>query len=478
MGRLQTTLLVLALCWGATLAVVGGRAAQAPSDQNRVQPASEHPRYWEYEGEPVLLIGGSIEDNLFQVPNLEAHLDTLTAAGGTYVRNTMSARDEGNVRPFQRRADGRYDLDVWNPEYWERLDRFLQLTAERDIIVQVELWDQWDHLGRLWSRSPWNPAQNVNYDPSAVTLGGDGHYTNVRFDSGVPHDLFLTVPALQNDTTVLAYQRAFVDKVLAHTLPHDHVLYTVTNELFPQHPTAWSRHWTSHLRQRAAERGTEVEVTEMFLAVDVQADQHRASLDHPGRFDYVELSQNAHQTGQTHWEKLQWARGAIADAPRPINHVKVYGGAVGWTDGAKEGIDRWWRNLIGGAASTRFHRPEEGIGLSPQARAHLRSARMLTAEFDLFAARPDAEHRRLSARANNEAYLAAIPDQAYAVYFPDGGSVRLRLPEPAPEVKVRWLNLSESTWAGSFFRADTQRLPLKTPGSGDWVGLVKVIGEG
>lgn len=458
---------------GATAA-----SAQSPPDADRIQPSHEHPRYWQYEGEPVLLVGGSAEDNLFQLPNLEAHLDTLAAAGGNYVRNTMSARDEGNVRPFQRRADGRYDLDAWNPAYWDRLNRFLRLTAARGIIVQVELWDQWDHIGRLWSQSPWNPEQNVNYRASSVSLGGNGRYDAVDFDSDVPHDLFLTVPALQNDSTVLAYQKAFIDKILTHTLPYDHVLYTVTNELFPQHPTAWSRYWMRHLRRAAAEQGMEVEVTEMFLAEDVQADQHRASLNHPDRFGYVELSQNAHQSGQTHWEKLQWARTAIADAPRPINHVKVYGGEVGWTDGSEEGIDRWWRNLIGGAASTRFHRPGAGIGLSPQARAHLRSARMLASAFDLIAARPDTESRRLSARAQNEAYLAAIPNEAYAVYFPDGGSVRLRLPEPSTDVRVRWLDLDESTWREEFFRTDRQRVPLKTPGSGDWIGLVEGVDGG
>ncbi len=52
-----------------------------------------HPPYWQFRGEPVLLLGGSVEDNLFQIPNLEEHLDLLAAAGGNYVRNTMSSRD-------------------------------------------------------------------------------------------------------------------------------------------------------------------------------------------------------------------------------------------------------------------------------------------------------------------------------------------------------------------------------------------------
>ena len=34
--------------------------------------ADENPYYWAYDGEPILLLGGSSEDNLFQVPNVEA----------------------------------------------------------------------------------------------------------------------------------------------------------------------------------------------------------------------------------------------------------------------------------------------------------------------------------------------------------------------------------------------------------------------
>jgi len=106
--------------------------------------------YWQYDGEPVLLLGGSREDNLFQIPDLESHLDDLVAVGGNYVRCTMSSRDEGDVWPYERVEDdtgtdafGRdgpgatYDLDGWNEEYWDRFDRFLDATRERDVLVRL-----------------------------------------------------------------------------------------------------------------------------------------------------------------------------------------------------------------------------------------------------------------------------------------------------------------------------------------------------
>ena len=117
------------------LSALGPAASAARADENRIRPYARNPHYWQYQGEPVLLLGGSVDDNLFQIPNLEEHLDQIRAAGGNYVRNTMSCRDEGNVWPFAKRGD-QYDLDRWNDEYWNRFERFLKATARREIIVQ------------------------------------------------------------------------------------------------------------------------------------------------------------------------------------------------------------------------------------------------------------------------------------------------------------------------------------------------------
>jgi hypothetical protein len=109
-------------------------------DAQRIQPWAENPCYWQYLGQPVLLLGGSKDDNLFQIPDLEEHLDEIVRAGGNYIRNTMSDRKDGGfeVYPFKPLADGKYDLDDWNEEYWKRFENMLRGTAARDIIVQIE----------------------------------------------------------------------------------------------------------------------------------------------------------------------------------------------------------------------------------------------------------------------------------------------------------------------------------------------------
>ena len=155
----------LSHCILATLITITASMTHAQSNPDRIQPYAANPRYWQYKGQPVLLLGGTIKDCLFQIPDLEAHLDLLQSVGGNYVRNTMSDRRTYGyeVPAFHQNADGQYDLNRWNPTYWQRFADFLRWTAERDIIVQIEMWDRFDHSQRHWQEGPLNPANNINY---------------------------------------------------------------------------------------------------------------------------------------------------------------------------------------------------------------------------------------------------------------------------------------------------------------------------
>jgi hypothetical protein len=115
----------------------------------RIQPYPANPSYWQYQNRPVLLLGGSSEDNIFQLtsPDLDDELDHLRQFGGNYLRCTMSGRDIGNVYPFYLdTSTQKYDLARWNDEYWKRFDYFLKATQARDIIVQIEIWATYDFI--------------------------------------------------------------------------------------------------------------------------------------------------------------------------------------------------------------------------------------------------------------------------------------------------------------------------------------------
>ena len=131
------------------------------ADSMRIQPYATNPHYWQYQNQPVVLLGGSEADNCFQIPNLKAHLDLLVSVGGNYVRNTMSDRpDHGyEIKAFGQNADGLYDLDTWNDAYWQKFSDMLRWTAERQIFVQIELWDRFDHSQGNWDTDPFNPKK-------------------------------------------------------------------------------------------------------------------------------------------------------------------------------------------------------------------------------------------------------------------------------------------------------------------------------
>ena len=79
----------------------------------------------------------------------------------------------------------------------------------------------------------------------------------------------------------------------------------------------------------------------------------------------MDVSQNNQNSGQKHWDNFIYVRSLLGDRPRPMNTTKTYG-----ADGNKFGhsdqdaIERFWRHLLGGAASIRFHRPDSGLGIA------------------------------------------------------------------------------------------------------------------
>jgi hypothetical protein len=438
--------------------------ADAASDGLR--PYEKNPYYWQYHGQPVLLLGGSDDDNLFQLPNLEEHLDAMRAAGGNYIRNTMSDRhDRGfEVYAYAKNADGKYDLERWNEEYWRRFENLLRWTHERNIFVQIEVWDRFDYSGDNWPPHPYNPRNNVNYTHEQSGLAAN--YPDHPGRNKQP--FFFTTPKQRNNELLLKVQKRFVDKMLEYALQYDHVLYCIDNETSADE--AWGAFWADYLRHRAAERGTTIQVTEMWDDWNLRADHHRRTFDHPELYGFADVSQNNHQKGQRHWDNFQWVRGYLADRPRPINTVKTYGADGGRFGNNRDGVERFWRHVIGGAASARFHRPEAGLGLSPPAVASLQAARKLESLIKLWDVVPADE--LLGQRGENEAYLAAAPGRAYALYFTDGGDVQLDLRGHAGPFRVRWIEIATGAWAGEATLAGDEKTRLTAPGAGGWVAAI------
>ena len=438
-------------------------------EKNRIQIYKENPRYWQYKGEPILLIGGSVEDNLFQIPNLREHLELMKSVGGNYVRSTMGWNDEDNLPPFKKDGD-KYNLNQWNEEFWNRFQNFIQWTHEMDIIVQIEVWATFTYYRESWASNPYNPKNNTNYttDETGLPIEVDSHPVATK------NNFFWSVPKERNQETVLKYQEKYVDKLLSETLPYGHILYCMDNETAVT--ASWGEYWATYIKKKAAEAGRGVETTEMWDPWDLSHEKHKATFDHPETYSFCDISQNNHQKGQRHWDNAQNIRAQL-DPIRPINNIKIYGADGGRFGSTRDGLERFWRNIFGGFASARFHRPDSGVGLTEIAQAHLKSMRMITDEMDVFTCKPN--NVLLSNREDNEAYVLANTGKEYAVYFPKGGSVDLNLSlgkkPDAKTVKIRWINIAKSEWKLEKEIPFKDSITLTQPTDSHWAVLVQVL---
>jgi len=425
----------------------------------------ENPYYFTYHGKPVLLLGGSDEDNLFNFPEMMIHnLDTLCAVGGNYIRCTLSSRDEGNVWPYLQ-VNGLYDLERFNPEYWRRLELCLKEAEARDIIVQIEFWATFDYYGENWLRNPFNPKNNMNYTTKDTMLVEEWNYHPARR----VQPFFYSVPKLNNDEVLLRYQRSFVSKVLDVSLNYSNVLYCLDNETSA--PPEWAWHWARFIREKA---GEEILLTEMWNAWDLTDEQHKATYMHPELFSFFEISQNNWQKGNLHYERIMWIRRRIelkTGKGFPLTNVKVYGCERPRTPCVEElNLDRWWQNIFAGCASTRFHRPPSGIGLNSTAQLMIKAARIFTSTFDIFSCKPRPD---LLTRHKGNAYCLANPGKVYAVYFSRGGEALLKVENRDLKLKLRWFDPISSRFLNSIPISEENHVHLKTPTEEQiWLALI------
>lgn len=431
-----------------------------------IKISSGNPYYWEYNGKQSVLLGGSVEDNLFQIDGLAEHLDLLASVGGNYVRNTMSSSDSGNVWAFKQLENGKYDLREWNDVYWRRFEDFLNETAKRNIIVQIEVWETFDFYRQNWEVNPFNPKNNINYDSRksklAETVDTHPTYTENNFFRSVP-----TQMALPN---VLDFQQRFVDKMLSYSLPHSHILYCMDNETSVS--SDWGKFWAKYIQQKAKLAGQDVYTTEMWDPHDLSHPFHAETFDNPDIFTFVDISQNNHQSSDSHWVNglQQIERLRVMGNIRPVNNVKIYGNDGGRHKTTRDGIENFVQNVLMGCASARFHRPTSGQGLNQKAQAVIKSMRELSDRMAFFKGIPNND--LLLAREQGEAYCRAIPDEEYAIYFPEGGEIELDLTQFKGTPGVVWLNVLSSEWTAKA-NPGKGKVKLTAPGKEHWVALIQ-----
>jgi hypothetical protein len=316
---------------------------------------------------------------------------------------------------------------------------------------------------------------NINYTAAESGLAEEIDDYSGSAPSG--HLFFHTVPALKDLGLVRRYQEAFVEKLLSISLEYPNVLYCMNNEI--GEPPEWGEYWAAFIRARATAAGREVYLADMRRNSDFRSEEQIRLLQDRTHYDFFEISQNNANNDQRHYDMILSIRSQVVDEPKPLNNVKIYGGEIGrWTTSVEEGTRRFWRSLFGGCASVRFHRPGPshhffGIGLSGLAQTHIRSARTFTDAMTVFTCEP--RNDLLSDRESNEAYCLAEPGLQYAVYFPNGGSVKLDVSAAAGTLEVRWFDITRGAWRTPRRVLGGGTVDLKTPDAGPWAVWMSLV---
>jgi hypothetical protein len=200
------------------------------------QPIRLHPRnphYFLYRGKAVALVTSG--EHYGSVMNLDfdyrRYLSTLAADGLNYTRifggsyrevpgksfgiqrNNLAPTDSAFLAPWARDASGKFDLDRWDPRFFQRLRDFLAEADRRGIVVEITLFSS--HYAEMqWRVSALNAANNVNHTDA--------------IDWKKLHTL--------ENGNLLTRQEQYTRKLVREANPFDNVIFEIQNEPWSDRP--------------------------------------------------------------------------------------------------------------------------------------------------------------------------------------------------------------------------------------------------
>ncbi len=215
--------------FGAFVLGAPGLASLRAQQAVRINP--ENPKYLLFRGKPLALVSasehyGSVINRPFDfekyLDDAQQHKMTVTRTFLLY-RELQSARNPSSpckpespdyIAPYPRTGPGiamdgepMYDLDKWNPEYFDRLHRFLDAASKRGIVVELTIFSN-TYEDEIWALNPLRAANNLQH----VGAVGWEDYNSLK------------------DAELVRRQEAFARKIIQETSGYDNVYYEICNE--------------------------------------------------------------------------------------------------------------------------------------------------------------------------------------------------------------------------------------------------------
>jgi hypothetical protein len=237
----KNQLFYIILCFMPTLASAqgagdyGGVAGFPKTNDDSVRiPVRVHPdnpKCFLFRGKPMVFLTatehyGSVMNRPFR---FERYLADAAGKGISYTRlfllfrelqsaqnpySTCKPESPDYIAPFLRTGPGKaldgelkYDLNQWNPEFFSRLQQFLDLAAHYGIVVELTLLsNMYEPL--VWELNPLHAANNIN------------GMEKIAWPD------FITA----RHTNLFDMQKRYVRKIVEVTKRYDNVFYEICNE--------------------------------------------------------------------------------------------------------------------------------------------------------------------------------------------------------------------------------------------------------
>ncbi len=366
------------------LTVLGVGVFAFAEEGNLIQPYTDNPHYLAWNGTPIIALGATgyhswtpisrpetidFHAQLNRLAQVIDEVDSPHVKG--FVRclpyDPMNHLHDGDVarvlQPWDKNEDGRYDLTRFSPEWEERLRDYLQTALEHELVVSLEVWDDWSITRGIdgaydpgenagWNAHPFNPKNNVNYDESVLPATTSA--CNAPFYS--------TIPAKENIKPVLELQKHYVEHLLTIAADYPNVMINVSNE--SRAHVDWSRFWAEYIRE---ERSVDMMIGEM---PSTRRDNDNGQCDSvlspmtlatDERYDYVDIAQavSGHGLGSPQQQAIEGGRRIFKyrQAMTESGTIKPLVTSKDYTRSPGGGDMVLWGRFVGGCAASRFHRP-------------------------------------------------------------------------------------------------------------------------
>ena len=141
----------------------------------------------------------------------------------------------------------KFDIDRWNPRFWERTKDFLAYARDKGFIVEVSLFSVQEP--RDFFRNPeisYPFHHQNNLQDFGRSTDRDGRFMNGFYDLNYA----------DNGLLLADYHRAYIDKALDEFASFDHIYYELINEspgepkwVNRELPHAWMKYWLRYIAE-------------------------------------------------------------------------------------------------------------------------------------------------------------------------------------------------------------------------------------